>query len=624
MKKQVILLCVLLLGFLNSSQIAKTIYFKPIGTPNVDLDIGSYNYPFRDFKFVLEKVEPGDTIALLCDWDALNLTYWSNRNTCLYGNLPGSIVNWFNITFDGNDNRIFSVYNGDGFTLHFAKCNSITVKNMTIERIDPLNSSSTNYNGSIRLRESKYCILSNLEIITNGDLLGAGISLHQSSYNKIYNIRAKITGSRSLHFAYLYHRSNYNFFDNCTIDTYGPNKENPKKGPPIKVRDDCINNVFNNINVIAHTPILAGWIESYVQGTESYSKNNKITNCTFIDSFSNSIVPKIKYNMYANSNYSLNHPAVQGYWTDPNMQDYVVGEDPGYINQKSNVFSDICKHWPDNHAYSRYFPLFNVTTTEPNINIKWKDWEDRWEISCNDNKPRVFSVNIRKFLSKELIKSYYMEHWVVKKENWAGSKYYCIEGANEVILFSLENMQYNFDLFLLPGDINESMINGLKDNVGWLKKSAIKGCSSQNRGTLKDSFSKYLSKGKKYWAVVYKVSQEGYYKFYAKPIGATNKISYEPSEENSRNNVKKYHLMGAYPNPFNPSTNIDYQIPMDSFVSLIVYDILGQKVTVLVNKYQTRGKYSVRFVANNLPSGVYIYKLQAGVFSSVKKMLLTK
>lgn len=98
----------------------------------------------------------------------------------------------------------------------------------------------------------------------------------------------------------------------------------------------------------------------------------------------------------------------------------------------------------------------------------------------------------------------------------------------------------------------------------------------------------------------------------------------ESIEQNENEVIKEYTLESNYPNPFNPSTKIGYQIPKDSFVNLIVYNALGQKVAVLVNQQQTSGKYSVQFDASNLPSGVYIYKLQAGEFSSVKKMLLTK
>ena len=95
--------------------------------------------------------------------------------------------------------------------------------------------------------------------------------------------------------------------------------------------------------------------------------------------------------------------------------------------------------------------------------------------------------------------------------------------------------------------------------------------------------------------------------------------------------IKDFALNSNYPNPFNPTTQISYEIPENSFVNLVVYNSIGQKVVELVNQHQTMGKYSVQFDASNpdgsgrgLTSGVYIYKLQAGEFSDVKKMLLMK
>jgi hypothetical protein len=101
------------------------------------------------------------------------------------------------------------------------------------------------------------------------------------------------------------------------------------------------------------------------------------------------------------------------------------------------------------------------------------------------------------------------------------------------------------------------------------------------------------------------------------------------ADEVIENVIETYELFSNYPNPFNPSTNISYQIPNDGFVNLVVYNALGQKVAELVNQEQTNGKYTVKFNASNLPSGVYIYKLNVsnGVeigFSSTKKMILTK
>jgi hypothetical protein len=79
-----------------------------------------------------------------------------------------------------------------------------------------------------------------------------------------------------------------------------------------------------------------------------------------------------------------------------------------------------------------------------------------------------------------------------------------------------------------------------------------------------------------------------------------------------------------YPNPFNPSTSIAYSIKQESQVSLKIYDIMGAEVAELVNTRQPAGNYSIQFDASNLSSGVYLYRISAGSFVSVKKMTLLK
>lgn len=86
----------------------------------------------------------------------------------------------------------------------------------------------------------------------------------------------------------------------------------------------------------------------------------------------------------------------------------------------------------------------------------------------------------------------------------------------------------------------------------------------------------------------------------------------------------KYSLAQNYPNPFNPSTIINYQLAVNSFVSLKVYDMTGKEVSSLVNEVKNAGYYSVTFDAKNLSSGIYFYSIQAGDFSNTKKMLLVK
>jgi len=88
--------------------------------------------------------------------------------------------------------------------------------------------------------------------------------------------------------------------------------------------------------------------------------------------------------------------------------------------------------------------------------------------------------------------------------------------------------------------------------------------------------------------------------------------------------ITSYSLEQNYPNPFNPSTTISYSIPEESLVSLKIYDVMGREVVELVSGRQTAGSYKVEFDASSLASGTYFYKLTAGDFISVKKMVLLK
>ncbi|MGO9480236.1 MAG: aryl-sulfate sulfotransferase [Candidatus Kryptoniota bacterium] len=90
------------------------------------------------------------------------------------------------------------------------------------------------------------------------------------------------------------------------------------------------------------------------------------------------------------------------------------------------------------------------------------------------------------------------------------------------------------------------------------------------------------------------------------------------------NTPESYELYQNYPNPFNPATQIKYSIPNNGFVTLKVYNILGQEVATIFSGTQKAGNYTANFDANKFASGVYFYRLQAGSFSSVKKMILIK
>jgi hypothetical protein len=90
------------------------------------------------------------------------------------------------------------------------------------------------------------------------------------------------------------------------------------------------------------------------------------------------------------------------------------------------------------------------------------------------------------------------------------------------------------------------------------------------------------------------------------------------------NTPQTFVLSQNYPNPFNPTTTIQYQVPQGSNVKIVVYDALGRQVAVLVDGFQNAGTYTTNFNASNFASGIYFYRMEAGNFVKVNKMLLLK
>lgn len=109
-------------------------------------------------------------------------------------------------------------------------------------------------------------------------------------------------------------------------------------------------------------------------------------------------------------------------------------------------------------------------------------------------------------------------------------------------------------------------------------------------------------------------------------VFGTLKVSADNKEQlvDYKGNPDKFELNQNYPNPFNPTTQLSYNLKTDGNVKLTVFNLVGQSVRVLVDGYQTAGYYEVTFDAADLPAGIYLYKLQVGDYSSVKRMTLVK
>ncbi len=116
----------------------------------------------------------------------------------------------------------------------------------------------------------------------------------------------------------------------------------------------------------------------------------------------------------------------------------------------------------------------------------------------------------------------------------------------------------------------------------------------------------------------------GKYQYRLKQIDFDGTFEYSKTIEVEINPPAKFSLEQNYPNPFNPSTNIQYSIANRQFVTLKVFDVLGNEVATLVNEEKPAGNYEVEFNPINLSSGVYYYRLKAGEFIKTKKMILLK
>jgi hypothetical protein len=96
------------------------------------------------------------------------------------------------------------------------------------------------------------------------------------------------------------------------------------------------------------------------------------------------------------------------------------------------------------------------------------------------------------------------------------------------------------------------------------------------------------------------------------------------SVENNDESIQTFQLFQNYPNPFNPGTTISYQLPVSSYVTIKVFDLLGREIKTLVNEEKPSGTYKIDFDAKSLASGIYYYRITVGDYSQTKKMIYLK
>jgi hypothetical protein len=107
-------------------------------------------------------------------------------------------------------------------------------------------------------------------------------------------------------------------------------------------------------------------------------------------------------------------------------------------------------------------------------------------------------------------------------------------------------------------------------------------------------------------------------------IFKSSSSAYITSIDLDEGKIENFYLSNSYPNPFNPTTTIEYFVPKLANVKISVFNLVGEEIAIIVNEEQAPGKYNIDFNGANLSSGVYFYKMQTEEFISTKKFVLMK
>jgi concanavalin A-like lectin/glucanase superfamily protein/type IX secretion system substrate protein len=220
--------------------------------------------------------------------------------------------------------------------------------------------------------------------------------------------------------------------------------------------------------------------------------------------------------------------------------------------------------------------------------ISHGNWENRWKASITNQRVR----------------------WTIKTDTTVSSGIKDLDSQTQLILNSLYNVTLVYD-----GTKSEIYLNGVLDassawgglilptNIDLTIGQHLPGNNSYNFKGILDDIRIYN----------YALSQQEIQNLYT---------SVESPKENKI--PDKFSLKQNYPNPFNPSTKIEYILPKAEQVKIEIFNLLGQKIKTLINKQMPAGSHEIEFTAKDLPSGVYLYRIEAGEFQEVKKMVLLK
>lgn len=182
------------------------------------------------------------------------------------------------------------------------------------------------------------------------------------------------------------------------------------------------------------------------------------------------------------------------------------------------------------------------------------------------------------------------------------------------ILYEVEIEDFSF----VPG----RLIINVGDMIEWRNRDNVAHSATSDDGIWDSGL---LSRDETF---TYTFTLEGVYPYHCTPhpfmvdtivVGTPTGIDDQPSSI-----PDQFELSQNYPNPFNARTAIEYSLPQDSHVRIVIYNLLGQNIKTLVDQSKPAGSHLALWDASNVPTGVYFYRIEAGEFTQTRKMLLAK
>lgn len=209
-----------------------------------------------------------------------------------------------------------------------------------------------------------------------------------------------------------------------------------------------------------------------------------------------------------------------------------------------------------------------------------------------------------------------------------------VDENHELYLISFNGKIYKFTPTIVPVELvsfNATVINN-KVRLDWFTATEINNSGFEIERSKDGSNYQFIyfvggngtTTNRNIYSYIDESVTSGVYYYRLKQIDFDGSFEYLKTVAVDLGLPQEYLIEQNYPNPFNPKTVISYQIPVEGFVTLKLYDVLGNEVKTLIEEKKSAGSYTFDFNSEQLKSGVYFYKLTSGTFSATKKMILMK